>query len=133
MGTTKYTAKVTLPATVTFNKQQTYTNTQSIKDIPKKEHSLVLKNAKNATCTLEGYTGDKVCTICNRTIVAGNKTNKVAHKYQNGKCTVCGATSNSIFNPKTGDNSRILLFTCILLLSVVGIAGVLIYNRRRRV
>ncbi len=124
-GTTKYVASVS------FN-NQTYTDTKYEKDIPMKEHNLELRNVKNATCTLEGYTGDRVCKTCGKTIVTGTKTSKIAHNYQNGKCTVCGAAANSIFNPKTGDNSRILFFTFILLLSVVGIAGILIYNKRRR-
>ncbi len=34
-------------------------------------HELVRKNAREATCTEDGYTGDEVCTICGKTIKTG--------------------------------------------------------------
>ncbi len=48
-----------------------------------------LKNAKEATCTAEGYTGDNVCTVCGETLEKGEVIPKLAHNYKDGKCTVC--------------------------------------------
>ena len=71
-------------------------------------HTTELQNAKDATCTAEGYTGDEVCTVCGTTIAKGEKIAKLDHKLelQNAKdatvdapgytgdqvCTVCGQT-----------------------------------------
>ncbi|MCC8120957.1 MAG: phage tail-type lysozyme domain-containing protein, partial [Oscillospiraceae bacterium] len=35
-------------------------------------HTLLTKNAKAATCVSEGYTGDKVCAICGKTVETGS-------------------------------------------------------------
>lgn len=50
-------------------------------------------NQKDATCTEEGYTGDKKCNICGEIIEKGSSIAKVPHKYSNGVCTVCGAAA----------------------------------------
>ena len=50
-----------------------------------------LKNAKEATCAEEGYTGDKVCTVCGEILEKGEVIPKLAHDYADGKCTACGA------------------------------------------
>lgn len=71
-------------------------------------HKTELKNAKNATCTEAGYTGDEVCTVCGETIKAGTEIAALGHKTElkNAKaatctrtgytgdevCTVCGET-----------------------------------------
>ena len=47
--------------------------------------------AKEATCTEEGYTGDTVCKGCGEVIEQGKVIAKLAHTYQDGKSTVCGA------------------------------------------
>lgn len=54
-------------------------------------HTEELTNTKEATCTAEGYTGDKVCSVCDRVLEEGKVIEKTAHQYENGKCTVCGA------------------------------------------
>ena len=38
-------------------------------------------NKKEATCTEKGYTGDTVCTVCNKVIEKGSKTNPKNHSY----------------------------------------------------
>ena len=43
----------------------------STKTLPATGHSTVVKNAKDATCTEPGYTGDKVCTVCGETVETG--------------------------------------------------------------
>ena len=50
-----------------------------------------LKNAKDATCTEKGYTGDKVCKDCGKTVEAGKEIEMTAHTFEDGKCSVCGA------------------------------------------
>lgn len=62
-------------------------------------HKIELKNAKDATCAAEGYTGDKVCTVCGEAVEKGTAIEKLPHNFVDGKCTVCGAT-NSTFKPE---------------------------------
>ena len=47
-------------------------------------------NVMAATCTEEGYTGDKICLVCGVTVVTGYKTQKTEHSYRDGECIVCG-------------------------------------------
>lgn len=65
-------------------------------------------NAKEATCTEAGYTGDVICTNCGETISAGTAIPAKGHSYDGGvvtkeateteegiktyTCTICGAT-----------------------------------------
>ena len=49
------------------------------------------KNAKAATCTTEGYTGDDVCYACGTTVKTGKAIATTEHNYKNGKCSACGA------------------------------------------
>lgn len=46
-----------------------------------------LKNAKEATCSTEGYTGDKICKDCGKTIEAGKTIPKKEHSWDAGKVT----------------------------------------------
>ena len=39
--------------------------------IPALGHKTELRNAKEATCTEDGYTGDEVCTVCGETVKEG--------------------------------------------------------------
>lgn len=54
-------------------------------------HTEIIKNAKDATCTEEGYTGDKVCQDCGEILENGYVIPKLDHSYVNGECTLCGA------------------------------------------
>ncbi len=120
--------------------------------------------AKEATCTEEGYTGDTVCKGCGEVIEQGKVIAKLAHTYQDGKCTVCGAADpnyvpaettpaptstpdptntpnptstpastdrESTESPKTGDNSNMMLWGMLLLAAGAGIAGTVVYGRKR--
>ena len=67
-----------------------------------------LRNAKEATCTEPGYTGDKVCTVCGETVKKGEVIPALGHKTElvgakaatctedgytgDEVCTVCGET-----------------------------------------
>ena len=61
-------------------------------------HQTELQKAKDATCTEEGYTGDKVCTVCGEVVERGSVIAKLPHNFEDGKCTVCG-TIDSTFRP----------------------------------
>ena len=62
-----------------------------------------VKNAKDATCTEEGYTGDKVCKGCGEILEKGEATGKIAHDYQDGKCSVCGKEQDVIYGDVNND------------------------------
>ncbi len=51
--------------------------------------------AKEATCTEEGYTGDKVCKHCGDT-VKGETIPVTAHNFVDGICTACGELQHAI-------------------------------------
>ena len=51
------------------------------------EHDIELKNAKEATCTEDGFTGDKVCKICTNTVEAGKALPAKGHTWDGGKVT----------------------------------------------
>ena len=80
----------------------------STETLPATGHSTVVKNAKDATCTEPGYTGDKVCTVCGETGETGETGEVIpaaGHSYKDGKCTVCGAADpNANSGGNTGDN-----------------------------
>ena len=48
-----------------------------------------ITNEKEATCTEEGYTGDKVCTDCDKVLEVGTETLALGHNFENGTCTNC--------------------------------------------
>ena len=47
-----------------------------------------LKNAKEATCSEEGYTGDKSCKDCGVTVETGKTISKKEHSWDSGKITI---------------------------------------------
>ena len=53
-------------------------------------HTEELVGVKEATCTEDGYTGDKICTVCNAVLEKGTVIPATGHHYVNGTCTVCG-------------------------------------------
>ncbi|MBP3412297.1 MAG: hypothetical protein J6K89_03475, partial [Oscillospiraceae bacterium] len=68
--------------------------------IAKTEHTPKLINAKAATCTAEGYTGDTVCSVCNAPISTGTAIAKLAHipvtdKGYAASCTATGLSDGS--------------------------------------
>lgn len=60
-----------------------------------------LRNAKAATCSAAGYTGDTVCTVCGETVKTGSTIPKTDHNFVEDSrteteiiyiCTACSAT-----------------------------------------
>lgn len=58
-------------------------------------------NAREATCSAAGYTGDTVCTDCGATLSVGSTISKLAHttelrNYQAATCTATGYTGDTV-------------------------------------
>ena len=99
-----------------------------------------LKNAKDATCTQEGYTGDKVCTRCGQIIQQGVAIEKTAHRYQDGKCIVCGTADpdykptqpdSQEQTPPTSDMYGITMWVTLLFV-FGGVLGATVIKKRRQ-
>ncbi len=74
-------------------------NTASIKKLP---HTIELQNAKEATCTEAGYTGDEYCTVCEKVVKTGTEIPAKGHstetEIRNAKeatCTEAGYTGDT--------------------------------------
>ena len=112
---------VTKQATCTEKGIKTYTCTAcgaiKTEDISAKGHSqYVTKNAREATCAKEGYTGDTCCGVCGTKISSGTAIQKKAHTWNGGSvaydatctekglkvytCTGCGATKQEYIKEK---------------------------------
>lgn len=64
-------------------------------------HTENIKNAKKATCTENGYTGEKVCSVCGAVTEYGHTTAALNHDYQlmnqkDATCTESGYSGDSI-------------------------------------
>lgn len=94
----------------------------------------VVKNTKNATCTEEGYTGDKVCKDCGEVLEQGKIIPKLAHKYQDGKCTVCGTADPNYKpesgSPETGDRSNMPLLSSLIVCALGSIFSLVFIQKK---
>ena len=115
----------------------------STETLPATGHSTVVKNAKDATCTEPGYTGDKVCTVCGETVKTGEVIPAAGHSYKDGKCTVCGAAepnansggntgNNGTDSPNTADGAAMGLWLSLMTVAVLA-GAVLVLGKRHRV
>lgn len=80
------------------------------------EHEGELKNAKPATATENGYTGDTVCKVCGKLLAAGQ---------------AIPATGGQPTDPNAGDSSHLLLWIVLLLTSCMGIVVTTVSVRKR--
>ena len=82
-GVRTYTATVTLEG-------RTYTDTKT-ESIPATGHDTALKNARAATCTEDGYTGDEVCRTCGETVKQGTVIPATGHDtaLKNARAATC--------------------------------------------
>ena len=55
-----------------------------------KHDSTELRNAREATCTEDGYTGDTYCLDCGSKLKGGTVILATGHSYEDGKCVNCG-------------------------------------------
>lgn len=53
-------------------------------------HNETVVDGKAATCTENGLTAGKRCTVCNTYTVQQQVVNATGHSYAGGRCTVCG-------------------------------------------
>lgn len=95
----------------------------------KAAHDMETKNAKDATATEKGYTGDKVCKVCGYTVkgkeIPASGTTKPTNPTKPDGNT-------NVTSPKTGDNSNLALWFAILFISCGGVIGVTVYSRHRK-
>ena len=125
-GVRTYTAKVTFEG-------KDYTDTKT-EVIPATSHDTELVDAKDATCTEDGYTGDEVCKVCQAVVKQGEVIPALGHDYKDGKCSRCGAeepaTPVEPGKPATGDSSTLVLW--LALLAISGMAVTVIPSRKKR-
>ncbi|MCD7768733.1 MAG: InlB B-repeat-containing protein [Oscillospiraceae bacterium] len=84
-------------------------------------HVTETQNAKDATCTQAGYTGDEVCIVCGETTATGQVTPAAGHVYEKTvvdptyteegytlyTCTVCGESYKTDYTPiLTADDDK---------------------------
>lgn len=106
--------------------------------------NLIKTEAKDATCTENGNTTYWTCESCGKIFSDENATTEIqladtvikakGHSYENGKCTVCGATDpdyKDTNSPQTGDSSNILLLVSLLFVSG-GVLGTMIIKRKNQ-
>lgn len=89
----------TFTATVTFA-GKTYTDSKVLATAAL-DHDPEVRNAKDATCTEDGYTGDTVCKRCGETLATGSAIPALGHdtEVKNAKaatCTEAGYTGDTV-------------------------------------
>ena len=89
----------TFTATVTFA-GKTYTDSKVLATAAL-DHDPEVRNAKDATCTEDGYTGDTVCKRCSETLATGSAIPALGHdtEVKNARaatCTEAGYTGDTV-------------------------------------
>jgi len=54
-------------------------------------HTLEIRDAREASCLEDGYTGDSFCALCGELLQQGQGIPAPGHSYEKGVCTACGA------------------------------------------
>ena len=120
------------------------------------EHDWKVENAKDATATESGYTGDKTCKVCGYEVkgekIPATGTTKPTEPTNPGDNTPTepinptnpeggtppepvkpdGKENTDASNPQTGDNSNILLWFAALFVSGAGIFGTIVFFRKKK-
>lgn len=122
--------KINVTVTETERNDQTVNNAETLTADLHTETETV--NAKAATCTEDGYTGDEVCTICGEIVKKGEVIKATGHQYKDGKCTVCGAADPN-YKPgvKTGDESNTALWVLVMASAAMLAAAVVVLPRKK--
>lgn len=102
---------------------------------PSEIHNMKAVAAKDPTCNEQGNSACWVCQSCGLVTDANGKVLSAVptipakgHNYQDGVCTVCGASENAAV-PETGDGANPLLWFALLLTAA---GGVLLCREVRR-
>ena len=123
--TTKPTCEKDGVRTFTCKRDSSHTDTKAE---PATGHSFTkYESDGNATCKKDGTETAKCDHGCGETDTRTDKGSKLGHKCENGKCVRCGL---SVWNPETGDNSNIFLWTGLLIVSLMAL--LLLFFRRRK-
>ncbi len=138
------TTDATKAETTKVSKSDVIIPNEDVHFVVDKHDTTKLVGAKDATCTAEGYTGDKVCTVCDKIVEKGTVIKKLAHDFQDGKCTVCGAADPNFAPtepndpnkedtniPQTGDTGNLGLWFVLMAVSAVGLGLLLIQKHQR--
>ena len=123
--------KINVTVTETQRNDQTVENVETLAADLHTETETV--NAKAATCTEDGYTGDVVCKTNGETIKKGEVIKATGHQYKDGKCTVCGAADPN-YKPgvKTGDESNTTMWIIVLVCAAALAVVLVIVSRKKR-
>ena len=122
--------KINVTVTETERNDQTVENVETLAADLHTETETV--NAKVATCTEDGYTGDVVCKACGEIVKKGEVIKATGHQYKDGKCTVCGAADPN-YKPavKTGDESNTALWVLVMASAAMLAAAVVVLPRKK--
>ena len=121
-GVRTYTAKVTFEG-------KDYTDTKT-EPVAATGHQPECKNAKDATCTDKGYTGDSVCKVCEKVLETGKQVDALGHEFKNGKCTRCGKIAPK--GPVTGDSVHpAMLWVCTVSAAAAAVVLLLILRKKQ--
>ncbi len=113
-----------------------------------KNHSYLIHiEKKEPTCAAAGNIEHWICKGCGKVFADADGKNEITlertvisstgHKYENGKCTVCGAVDTtfrpviSAGLPSTGDSSNIALLITLMFISACGLAVTALYSFRK--
>ena len=86
-------------------------------------------NAKPATCTEDGYTGDTVCAACGKVLAKGEVIKALGHDYKDGACTRCGDKQPGV---NTGDNSTMTMWTMSAVMALAGAVVLVLRSRKEK-
>ncbi len=115
------TVVVTITVTAENGDVRVYTINVTRRECPH-EHTEV-RDAKEATCTEDGYTGDTWCLDCQTMIAEGEVIPADGHSYVDGECEHCGEADPDYKDPsqtpETGD--RILPALFVAMFSALGL------------
>ena len=112
---------ITTPSTCTTKGKKVHTcaicSKSESEELPLAQHTPATINAKDATCTEKGYTGDKECSVCHTIIEVGKDIPATGHKWKDWvvtkkatcttdgekihECETCGETESEVI-PATG-------------------------------
>jgi hypothetical protein len=98
-----YTEEITLPPSCSAEGSKTLSCScgRSYKEaIAATAHSPVIVNAREATCAQEGYSGDTVCSVCNKSLATGTVIEALPHSPVTDKgyaptCSAAGLSDGS--------------------------------------
>ena len=114
-----------------------------------------VRNAKDATCTEDGYTGDTYCKGCETKLSSGKSVDKTGHDYESKvtkeatttstgtktyTCKNCGHSyeeeiaklPSQSTSPKTGDETPLVATIVVTLLSAAALIVLVTYKKRGR-